>query len=53
MNAPPIKDQLNPDKNKTNKPDNATIKPVPRSGCRATSINAIKIIAKAIIISLD
>ena len=35
-NAPPINDQLKPDKNSTDSPDRATINPVPKSGCRAT-----------------
>ena len=48
-----MKDQLNPDKNKTNKPDSATINPVPRSGCRATSMKAIKITTNEMTISLD
>ena len=50
INAPPIKDQLNPDKNKTNKPDSPTINPVPRSGCRATSMKAIKITVSGAVI---
>ena len=38
---PPINDQLKPDKNNTNNPDNMTINAVPRSGCLATRKNEI------------
>ena len=41
---PPIKVQLKPERNKTNNPEQAIIKAVPRSGCLKTRKKQQKII---------
>ncbi|MNH18330.1 hypothetical protein D3C79_780290 [compost metagenome] len=44
----PIKRQLSPERNSTNRPDRATRIEVPRSGCAATSSVGMKISTSAI-----
>ena len=48
---PPIKVQLKPERNKTNNPEQAIIKAVPRSGCLKTRKKQQKIIIRLMIIS--
>lgn len=48
---PPIKDQLKPERNKTNNPEQAMINAVPRSGCLKTKKKQQKIIRRLKIIS--
>ena len=48
---PPIKDQLKPERNKTNNPEQAMINAVPRSGCIKTKKKQLKISKKLKIIS--
>ena len=48
---PPIKDQLKPERNKTNNPEKAMINAVPRSGCLKTKKKQQQITNKLIMIS--